>query len=192
MGIDKDDIECQISQADEALQTIQDYLDRKNDPKGRIRFPRGFIRTAGTLRSTLPILGTEVQRRNVSYSLMMTDVLRWLVVRTDLSGAALSMVVKEAISILGAVCEWMTKEGTRGHGSKKSYVDRTARLVELGNIPMKLKVELDWVWEIRCKTHVYKVTDLEHKKYTRADYNRALRAYKGLREALCSIGETDL
>lgn len=178
----------QVSQADEALQTIQDQLGRKNDPAGRVRFPRGFIRTAGKLRATLPAFGTEVQRRNVTYTLMMTDVLRWLAVRTDLSGAALSMVVKEGISLLGAVCEWMTKEGTRGYASRRPYTQRTEKLVELGVISRTLKEELDWVWDVRCNAHVHEVTDLEHEKYSRADYNRALKAYTALRDAFNDHG----
>ena len=41
---------------------------------------------------------------------MTLDVFRWLVVRTDLSGAALSMIVKEGISLIGGLCEWLTKK----------------------------------------------------------------------------------
>ena len=190
MSSDENDyIEFQVSQADEALQTIQDYFGRKNDPAGRVRFPRGFIRTAGTHRGTLPRLGTEAQRRNVAYTLMMTDVLRWLAVRTDLSGTALSMVVKEGVSLLGGICEWMTKEGTRGHASRRPYTQRTEKLVELRVISGDLKEELDWVWDVRCNAHVHEVTDLEHEKYTRADYNRALKAYSGLRDALKAYGK---
>ena len=35
---------------------------------------------------------------------MALDILGWLVMRTDLRGAALSMIVKEGIVIVGVLC----------------------------------------------------------------------------------------
>lgn len=167
-----------------ALQSLQEEFGRNNVSAARVRFPRGFIRTAAVLRATLPNLGSEVQRRNGSYALMTLDVLRWLVVRTDLSGAALSLVVKEGISILGAICEWLTKEATRGRASGQSYKARTQKLVDLRHLPADLKTELDWVWDIRCNEHLHEVTSLEHEMYSREDYDRALKAYTELRNLL--------
>ena len=110
-------IEALVTRASEALQLLQNDLGSTNLAAARVRFPRGFIRTAATHRDALPDLGQEVQRRNASYALMSVDVFRWLLVRTDLTGPALSMIVKEGICVLGAVCEWLTKEATRGHAS---------------------------------------------------------------------------
>lgn len=173
-----------VVNASTALQAIQDEYVRDNVAAARVRFPRGFIRTAASQRATLPNVGTEVQRRNACYALMTTDVFRWLVVRTDLSGAVLSMIVKEGISIFGALCEWLTKEATRGRGSGRSYTVRTERLVAEGIITADLKLELDWVWDIRCNEHLGEVTSLEHQMYSREDYNRALRAYTAFRNVL--------
>jgi hypothetical protein len=173
-----------VANANEALAAIQETFGRSNVAEARIRFPRGFILPAATYRGTLPNIGTEVQRRNACYASMTLDVFRWLCVRTDLSGAALSMIVKEAICIVGALCEWLTKEATRGGGSRRSYTVRTERLVESGVIDAALKAELDWVWDIRCNEHLHGVTSLEHEMYSRADYNRALAAYKALKTAL--------
>jgi len=114
----------------------------------------------------------------------MTDVLRWIAIRTDITGAALSMIVKEDICILGAICEWMTKKATRGYASSRSYKQRTKNLVDRGIIDQQLKDELDWVWEVRCQEHLHKVTDLEHEMYSRSHYNRALRAFNRLRDTL--------
>jgi hypothetical protein len=176
-----------VTKASSALQALQDEFERDSVAHARVRFPRGFIRTASELRATLPQLGTEVQRRNASYALMTLDVFRWLVVRTDLSGAALSMIVKEGTSLIGALCEWLTKEGTRGHASNRPYAARTQKLVELGHIDASLKVELDWVWDIRCNEHLHEVASLEHVMYSKEHYNRALRAYRKLRDALVKL-----
>lgn len=190
MPLEPDELIATVAKANEAFQEIQDAYGRSNAVDARVRFPRGFISTAAAARATLPNLGSEVQRRNASYALMNLDVFRWLAVRTDLSGAALSMIVKEAISCLGAVCEWLTKEGTRGNGSSKGFTIRTQRLVDAGGIPAALKPELDWLWDIRCNEHLHEVTDLEHTMYSRQDYNRALAAYKQLRIALVAVHGT--
>lgn len=176
-----------VGQADEALAAIQSEHGRSNVVEARIRFPRGFILPASTYRRTLSDIGTDVQRRNASYALMTLDMFRWLCVRTDISGAALSMIVKEAISIVGTLCEWMTKEATRGAGSSRRYTVRTSRLVNADVIDAALKDELDWVWSTRCNEHLHNVTSLEHEMYSRADYNRALAAFKALKRALVVV-----
>lgn len=94
------------------------------------------------------------------------------------------MIVKEGISLIGALCEWLTKEATRGHAGNRPYTARTQKLVELGHIASELKGELDWVWDIRCNEHIHEVTSLEHEMYSRADYNRAVKTYVELREGL--------
>lgn len=117
----------------------------------------------------------------------MADVLRWLAIRTDITGPALSMIVKEAICIYGTICDWITKEVTRGHGSRRRFTYRTAKLVELGIIDAKLQTEIDWVWEVRCNEHFHEVDGLEHERYTRNHHNRALRAFLALCEAIKSL-----
>jgi hypothetical protein len=114
-------------------------------------------------------------------------MLRWLVVRTDLAGPAVSLIVKEGICIMGGLCEWLTKEATRGHASKRPYKQRTEKLVDLGVISTDLKAELDWTWDIRCREHLHEVTALECHTYTRKDYNRALKAYGELRDILVGV-----
>jgi len=176
-----------VENANRSLQAIQDELGRDNDIRGRMRFPRGFIRSVATLLPSIPNIGTEVQRRNVCYALLMTDVLRWLAIRTDITSTALSMIVKEGICIMGAVCEWMTKEATRGYASRRSYKDRTKELVNHGIIDQQLKTELDWVWDVRCREHFHEVKDLEHEMYNRSHYNRALRVFGRLRDKLLTL-----
>ena len=163
--------------ASTALQSIQLACGRDNVPAARVRFPRGFMTNAVSHRVSLPNIGTEVQRRNASYALITVDVLRWLAIRTDLNGAALSVVAKQIIAMFGLLCEWLTKAASAGQGSKQSYRDRAVRLAERQIIDEALKDELLWVWEMRCYQHLYGVRFLEHARYSRADVNRAQRAY---------------
>jgi hypothetical protein len=97
------------------------------------------------------------------------------------------MIAKEGICVLGALCEWLTKEGTYGHASNRPYVQRTAKLVELGQIEAALKTELDRIWDIRCNEHLHEVSGLEHEMYSRDDYNRAMTAYIALRKVLVAL-----
>ena len=55
-----------------------------------------FILTANAYRRTLPFVHDEHTKTNLSYALMALDLLRWLAVRTDLTGTALEMLIKEA------------------------------------------------------------------------------------------------
>lgn len=184
MPLSAQEVATLVAAANTALAELQGEFGRRNRPEARVSFPRGFIRTAAQLRGTLPDLGAEVQRRNASYALMTIDVLRWLIVRTDLAGTALSMIVKESICLFGALADWLTKAATYGRGSRRSFEHRTARLRDEGVIPQELKAELDWLWATRCNEHFHEVTALEYDNYARNDYNRALRAYDGLRRAL--------
>ena len=54
------EINALTTEASVALQTLQDELGIENVPAARVRFPRGFIRTAAGHRHTLPNLGSEV------------------------------------------------------------------------------------------------------------------------------------
>ena len=182
---EQEKIETLVSLAGEYLQEIQNSCGREQLPCAKVRFPRGFINTASNAKQSIPAIGTEVQRKNASYELLKLDVYRWLVIRTDLKGAALSMVVKDAIATLGNLCDWLTKEAIRGHGSKKSFIDRIDRLTQLGQINNRLASELKWVWGMRNRTHFYGIDDsLEYKAYKTTDYNRALKAYSELRDGL--------
>src|SRR5690606_41501238 len=102
-----------VAKANEALAAIQENYGRSNVAEARIRFPRGFILPAATYRSTLPNIGTEVQRRNACYASMTLDVFRWLCVRMDLPGAALLMIVAERFCITGSLREWPSKQPWR-------------------------------------------------------------------------------
>jgi hypothetical protein len=160
-----------------ALQQIQTLLDRKKNNAGKVQFPRGYLRSAAQQRRLLPKIGTTLKRQNASYSLMLADTLRWIAIRTDLSGPSLGMLVKEAICIYGAILDWLLKEVTYRNGSRRSFAYRTQKCIDLGIIDQDLKDELDWVWGLRCNEHFHEVTESEIDMYGRADHNRARKAF---------------
>jgi len=181
------ELEILAETASDALQQIQFFLDRTKNNAGKVRFPRGYLRTAAQQRALLPNVGTELKRKNASYSLMLADTLRWLAIRTDLSGPPLSILVKEAICIYGAIVDWLLKEVTYGKGSRKSFTKRTQKSVDEGVIDENLKDELDWVWEIRCNEHFHDVTESEIDMYGRADHDRARKAFINFCKAINSF-----
>ena len=183
------ELETLANTASDALQQIQYLLDRKKNNAGKVRFPRGYLRTAAQQRALLPSVGSELKRKNASYSLMLADTLRWLAIRTDLSGPPLSILVKEAICIYGAIIDWLLKEVTFGKGSRKSFTRRTQTLVDEGIIDENMRGELDWVWDIRCNEHFHEVTESEIDMYGRTDHDRARRAFTNLCEAINSFNE---
>lgn len=91
------------------LQAIQDYVGREFARPCKVRFPRGFIRTADHFRSRLLFVADQTLRQNLSYTLMLHDVQRWILVRTDLTGTLKEMLIKDAIVLLGNVAETLTR-----------------------------------------------------------------------------------
>jgi len=180
MPLEPEDLAQVVEQINSGLNVLQEHYGRERIDGARIRFPRRFIREAYRLRQTLPDIGTDVQRRNAALTLMTLDVLRWVIIRTDLRGAVLSMVVKQALFLLGSVCEWLTAASVEG----KKFKVRTSRLVERGTISNVLKVDLDWLWDRRNDAHFLLVGELEHERYTVDDVNRAQAAFVALRDAL--------
>ena len=169
-----------VEQINAGLSVLQTHYGREKVDAARIKFPRGFIRSASSLRQAFPNVGTEVQRRNAALALMTLDILRWLIIRTDLQGAARSMIVKQALFQLASVCEWLTASVIEGN----KFKTRNARLVAQGRISAELKNELDWLWDRRNDAHFLLVGEWEHERYTVDDVNRAQAAYSALLAAL--------
>lgn len=172
-------------EASTLLQEIQDYCGREKNDAARVNFPRGFLQTAAVHRRKLPRIPNQTLRSNISYAMMTLELFRWVLLRTDLSGQAKDMLIKEAICVIGSICESLTlRPGTAGLGRKQSFVKRTARLVNLGIITNGQKDDLDWVWDIRCREHLASIGRVEYDHYLVAHYNRAMQAYLRLRNGL--------
>ena len=169
-----------VIEVNERLQAIQDYCGIEKSEAARVRFPRGFIRTAASHRKKLPSGLSPLLRHNISYSLMTLDVFRWLIIRTDIAGPASSMVIKRAIAILAELMETLVKHYS---GRKKfdKAVDALERIEVLsGELPANLKN----VWKMRATIHLWEAKQLEHDKFKATDYNKILAIYDNLRESL--------
>lgn len=170
------------------IQAVQDYLEERNCPEGRIRFPRGYLRTCDCHRNKYPYITCPTLKTNIAYSLMTTDVFRWLLNRTDLAGQAKNLIIKQNIVQIGAIIEAVTKHYLKGEGSRKSFAKRLDRLKALHIIDQALKEKLLEVWEQRNNIHLHSLTTREYHQYEIIDFNNAVRALHELNEKLTLRG----
>lgn len=181
------DAELRASKAliDEHLQGIQDYLGHHDHAGGKVRFPRGYLRPVGHFYQQLRFVDDKGLRRNLCYALVLSDVLRWIINRTDLWGLPKEMVSKIGIVVMGAICESIAINGTRGLiGRRHAFCARVELMVNHKIITEDLRDELQWLWQKRCAIHIHDVSYLEYGRYNVGDYNRAVRATRDLRKAL--------
>ena len=60
-----------VREAGELLQQIQDYVGREFHKQAKVRFPRGFLRTAQQARTRIPFLPDSNFKSNLSYAMML-------------------------------------------------------------------------------------------------------------------------
>lgn len=175
------------------LQKIQNYCE-ENDlnwadcPQAKVRFPRGFIRTAALQRQRMSFVENPSLRSNLAYTLILSDVVLWLKLRTDLWGTPKEMLTKLYVFLIGSLCESISKEyleGICGQGYKK----RNEYLAAQGIITDELKTELDWLWDTRNRMHLFQLESPEYRNdYDNNCHTRCVQAFRGLITALRNNG----
>lgn len=90
-----DQLKEAVNQSGGLVPEISDYLavHPEKEWHGRVRFPRGFLKTNAEIRTRLPFIEDDTLKRNVSYALMTFQTLYWVVFRTDISGQAREMLI---------------------------------------------------------------------------------------------------
>lgn len=183
-------------EASKLIQEIHDYCSATNRtiaevPQAKIRFPRGFIRTAAYQRSRFPFLNDPALKSNIAYTLILSDTILWLSVRTDVGGTARDMLNKLFIFLVGSVIESVTKVYLRGICGK-NFDARLAFLVDNGVIEEHLKEEICWVWATRNRMHLFQLEGPEYvNEYNEENHFRTIRAFRGLLAALEARGPFD-
>jgi hypothetical protein len=170
-----------VANANSLIQAIHDYVGRDERRDARLRFPRGYLRTNIEARRLLPFVRKSTLKNNLAYSIMLAEVYAWILRRTDLAGIAQEMVVKAFLALAGAIAEAVLVDHYEGvMGKRQKYTSRTERLVKDGIIRDEDKVELDWLWEARCRQHLYEINHSEFNAYSDADFPRASAAVNSL------------
>lgn len=167
------------------LQELEERLKTEGDRQVKIRFPRGYLRKAEFFRKQYWFIRDDNLQRNIAYSLILSDVYRWLLNRMDLWGTAREMIIKESVCLIGCLCESITKDAARGICNKKaSFKRRTAAMVEHDMISTKLKRAMDALWDWRNREHLFLLDEWEYGKYALKHYNDAICTLRALRESL--------
>jgi len=180
-----DELKAAVDEASGLIQQIQDYVGRDFSKPAKVRFPRGYLRTAAESRRRVNFLADTTLRSNIAYTIQLADVQHWILNRTDLSGMAKEMVIKLQMFLLGTIIESVTKNYLRGRCGG-NFCRRTQFLLDNGMIDATLKTDVDWLWDIRNNMHLFQLDDIEWSStdYTVANHNRAVRAFRRLLVAL--------
>ena len=180
-----------VAKVSELLQEIQSYAEKQGaHPRqglrnGIVSFPRGFLRTAAKGRAYFSFIQNEQLQSNLAYTMILSDTLHWLLVRTDISGVARQMLIKQQLFLGGTIIESVTRSVLKG-SCGGSYVKRVEYLQCHRIIPADLKDKLVWLWEVRNNIHLegLKSSEYHSSEYTTESLNKAVLAVRGLCEAL--------
>lgn len=184
---DDESMEMAANIASRAIQEIQDYLGEPSNNKkaGKVRFPRGYIRTASYYRSKINCISNATLKKNLSYNLMYGDIMRWISNRTDLSGTAKDMLIKQGVVLYGSIVESILIHICEGViGKKHKFKERTKRMESHGIIDKDLRDDLNWLWDKRNNQHVFLLTFSEYEHYTVKDWNKAVKILASLVEQI--------
>jgi hypothetical protein len=183
------ELRAAVAQAGALLQEIQRYVGRDPRHDARVRFPRGFLRTAAWHRQAFDYIDDVSLKDNLAYTMILSDTVHWLLTRTDIMATAREMLIKLFVFLVGTMAESVTKHYLKGHCGR-GYRHRTAYLLEHEIITEALRDDLDWLWQLRNRMHLF---GLDKPEYTN-DYNeetltRSKRTLNSLSVALRSHGE---
>lgn len=187
------DLKKAAEEAGALLQQIHDYctindLNWAKCEESKVRFPRGFIRTASLQRKRIPFVEDKTLKDNLAYTLILSDVVLWLKLRTDLWGTPKEMLTKLYVFLIGTLCESITKDFLSGVCGK-NYKKRNEYMVAHKIITTELQIQLDWLWDIRNRMHLFQLDSCEYKnEYTEECHQRCVNTYRELLAALRAHG----
>lgn len=184
MITDDSEIPSLVEEINTRMQELQNYIGDRNIDESRIKFPRGYLRTCEYHREKYAFLRDPVIEKNISYTLLATDVYRWLLNRTDLGLSAQGMIVKHGLILICSIVEVLVLKKSKGLPDRGSTFKSYLRaLVANHQLNGELDKELRWLWDTRQNVHLSLAKEPEHNKYEVKDYNRAVRGLFAARAA---------
>ena len=105
------------------------------------------------------------------------------------------MLIKEGISLVGNVVEAILKHiaiNVFNIGRDIGFSRACSVLVEKEIITKNQKKNLQWLWEMRCKEHIFNLHNTEYNKYTLKHYNKAIIIWCDLESSLQEAKEKGL
>lgn len=180
------------------------------DSVGRIHFPSGYIRTADVFENRyhlVEIVLNNDERRNIAYSLQLSDFYNYFINRFYIWGSVETMLLKQDFINIVAVMESMVIESAKSinrycldckychscssHlGSRKISTMKRAleRLHVVGIISLtdeEIEI-LKKIYDLRCSIHVniVKGNEFKNEEFTVEQHNMAITYLKLLTDCL--------
>ncbi len=121
---------------------------------------------------------------NLAYTLILSDVVLWLKLRTDLWGVPKEMLTKLYLFLIATLCESITKSTLSGVCGK-NFKKRNEFMVEQKIVSPELAEDLDWLWDTRNRMHLFQLNSREYENdYTEESHSRCVKAFRELLAAL--------
>jgi len=187
------ELRAAAEQAGVLLQQMQDYLHAADlhhveRPDAKVRFPRGFIRPANLQRRRLPFVENPALKDNLAYTLILSDTILWLRLRTDLWGIPKEMLTKLYVFTIGTIVESITKEYLEGICGK-NFKKRNEFLVDQQVVTPELASDLDWLWDTRNRMHLFQLDAPEYENdYNKTCHRRCVETFRSLLSSLAAKG----
>lgn len=171
-----EDLAYAVDVIDGALQSVNDYLKVNPRSRGRIRFPQGQLGTVAQHLGKFDWVGSDVLATNLANQYVFLDLLQWVLNRTDLMGAARTMLFKNIVVVCGSIVEALLDSAATKVGiDADKFMNRNRKLKSKNVIDANLLDELSWLWRLRGKIHLHILDDFEQQLYKADDARRALK-----------------
>jgi hypothetical protein len=173
-----------VEKASDLLQAIHQYCGRKAVPEAKIRFPRGFLRTCDEIRKGFEFISENHLKSNIAYTVMLSDSIRWLLIRTDITSTAKEMLIKLYIVLVGSIVEACLNDTLKGKCAG-GYLIKSKFLHDQKIITQKLNEDLDYIWNLRCNIHLIDIPSREYEnEYSINNLKRCVRALEEITNVL--------
>lgn len=165
-----------VEKVNDLLQAIQQYCGRKAVSEAKIRFPIGFLRKCDDIRKTYDFISESHLKSNIAYTVLLSDCIRWLLIRTNIQSTAKEMLIKLYIVLIGSIIE-ACLNNTLKRKCAGGYCEKTKFLHDQKIITKKLNDDLDYIWDLRCNIHLVDIPTREYENdYSINNLSRCLRA----------------
>ena len=169
-----------LQEVNNALGPEENELEKLRHMK--LRFPRGYIRTAEYFRFRLACVKDETTKSNIAYQLMLSDVFSWLLNRTDVFGPTKGMIIKYEIAIMSSIAETLLV--IFSPKNKKTFKERLKYLTQNDKVSRDTAKEIWWLWGFRNGIHLFELIAKEHNKYDETHFDKAVIGVRTLIDEL--------
>jgi len=176
------ELEQTIGRINQLIQEVHDFIGPDDphaydQPKYMIDIPRGYIRRAVQFRQKLNFISDSNIKKNISYSLQLSDFYCWILNRTSLSLTVKEMFIKYGIVLMASICETIVVHVCIGRiGRNYGFIEKTKRMVAQEMITQEIQTELEWLWDTRLGIHIFALDFQEYNVYNEDHYSRSITA----------------